>query len=62
MLRVLVVVRERMVELRVGQAARVVGAGEGEERGLAAGELEQAGTHSARIPHARGPDVSALES
>ncbi len=39
MLRVLVAVRERMVQLGVRQAARVMGAGERKKGGVAAGEL-----------------------
>ena len=58
MLRVQVVVREGVVELGVGQVARVVGAGECQERGLTAGELEQCG---ARRGQPRGAhDRSAL--
>ncbi len=42
MLRVLVRVRERMVQLGVREAARVVRLRKREERGVAAGELEEA--------------------
>jgi hypothetical protein len=38
-------VRERVVELRVGQAARVVGRGQRHEGRLAARELEQRRAH-----------------
>ena len=55
---VLAGMRERVVELRVGEAARVVRGGEGEEGRLAAGELEQRRTHprsvAQRDPHRVG--------
>jgi hypothetical protein len=38
-----------MVELGILEAPGVVGGGEGEERGLATGELEQRGAHLTRI-------------
>jgi hypothetical protein len=41
-LRVLVLVRERMVELRIGEAARVMRLRQREKGGFAAGELEEA--------------------
>ena len=40
---------ERVVQLGVPQAPRVVCSGQGEEGGLASGELEQRGTHNASI-------------
>jgi hypothetical protein len=43
MLRMLILVGERMVELGVGQTPLVMGPREGEERSLAAGELEERG-------------------
>jgi hypothetical protein len=57
MLRMLVVVRERVVELGIREATRVVGGGEGEKRTLAAGELEQRRTHAERLaqPARYGP-------
>jgi hypothetical protein len=40
-LRMLVRVGERMIEVRIGQAACVMSLRQGEKRSLAAGELEQ---------------------
>ena len=50
-LRVLARVGERVVQLGVGEAARVVGGGEREERGLATGELVESGPHPASLAH-----------
>jgi hypothetical protein len=47
-LRMLAGMRERVVELGVREAPRVVGFSQGEERGLAAGELEERGAHGDR--------------
>ena len=55
----LVVVRERMVELGIGEAARVVRRGEREERLLAAGELEQGGSHAPSLARAAREAQSA---
>jgi nucleoside-diphosphate-sugar epimerase len=48
-LRVLLGMRERMVELGVLKAPSVVRRGKGDERGLAPGELEQRWSHRTRI-------------
>jgi hypothetical protein len=45
-------VRERVVEFRVGQAARMVCAGQGDEGRLAARELEQRRAHGQRVSQA----------
>ena len=45
MLRMLIGVREGMVELRIGNTSRVMRCGEREKSGLATGELEQRGAH-----------------
>ena len=49
--RMLVGMREGMVELGVLQAARVVRRGKGQKRGLAAGELKQRRAHGTRLAH-----------
>ena len=53
-LRVLVVVGERMVELRIRETARVMGLREREQRSLPTGELEQRRAHGESLAHGTG--------
>ena len=53
MLRMLVGVRERMIELGIGKTPRMMVSREREQSGLAAGELEQRRAHTRSLTHTR---------
>lgn len=50
-----------MVELGILETANVVRLGERQERGLAAGEVEQRGTHPSRVTAAQGSGFPASQ-
>ncbi len=51
MQRILIGVRERVVQLRISETPRVMGLRERQQGGLTAGELEQGGTHAFSVAH-----------